>query len=151
MADLAPHVLRESWAGVVTGRPTPRNRAPDPTCRTVALHRTLPDQRLQVFLQAHAVGRLEPRHRRRQIGESKRTLGGESDGIVDDLRTVTPAPPHHRRRLQIPLAVGTQAGARLIQRHFVAQACEHIVDDAARRRRVVHIVGDHGHHAAAIG
>ena len=53
---------------------------------------------------------------------------------------------HLLRRLQVPLGIGLEAEARVVDRAFLADAGEHVLQGAAMRRVIEHgIGGDEGY------
>ena len=81
-----------------------------------------------------------------EIGQPKRTSLGNGERGGEPCLVALPPARHLRRPFEIPLAVGAQARAHVVERRPVPQRHQHVVCEPPRGLGVMHIIGDHPRH-----
>ena len=127
--------------------PLPSSLVPRPQSLPKALH----GQALEVLVFSHARRQGKLRQRRTQLCQTEGASLGDGDGGADALRGMVPAIRHLGCRLEVPLAVGTEARAHLVEGRLVPQCREHVVHPAIPGAGVVHVVRDDPWHAEPRG
>ena len=115
-----------------------------------ALARALLDELREVVVLAHAGGERKARQRRLQVGQPEGAALGHRERRAQPFLASLPAPRHLRRALEVPLAVGAEPRAHLVERRAVLQRAEHVVRDPPRGIGVAHVVRDHPRNAERV-
>ena len=116
----------------------PRGALPSPTFLGAALHQTL-----EVFVLAHALRQREVRQLRLERLEPERAAVGDRERVREPLFPSAPPCRELGVTLEVPLTIGAEARAHLVERRAMAQGGEHVVREATARTGVVHVVGHH--------
>ncbi len=82
-----------------------------------------------------------------EVAELERDAIGEPHGLRDGVGRVAEQACHLRRRLQVPLGIGFQELARLVDRHMLADAGDDVLKLAPRRLVIEHVVDGQQLHA----
>jgi hypothetical protein len=109
------------------------------------------DLRGEIGVGGRAIGDRVDGERRLERAEAELALLGERHGRAEARGIVAPALAHGGGILEVPLAVGAEAGAHLIECLAMPQAGQHIVDHPARGLGVVDIVGHDPGDAGPVG
>ena len=105
------------------------------------------DQPLQVLVLLDTGREGELRQRGLQLLEPEGAPLGDGERGAHALGRMPPAARHLCRRLEVPLAVGAEARAHLVERRLVPQGREHVVHPAILRAGVVHVIRHDPRHA----
>ena len=86
-----------------------------------------------------------------ELIEAEVDAGGEPLGLGDRLRVLAEQPQHFRRRLEVPLGIGLEPPAGRLDAHVLADAGDDVLQHAAPRLVIEHIVAGEHRHAGAMG
>ena len=133
--------------GAVRLFPLPSSLFPISQPLLEALHR----QALEILILSHARWQGKRRQRGAQLPQPEGASLGDGARGAHPVRGMAPAARHLCRRLEVPLAVGTEARAHLVEGGLVPQCREHVVHPAILRAGIVHVIRHDPRHAEPPG
>ena len=113
-----------------------RGTSPPPALLRAILH-----QAREILVLAHPRRQRKAREPRLQCIKAKPTTLGDAHAFGESL--LPPAPPLDELRVpfEIPLTIGSELSAHLVERRTVTERSEHVVAEPPLRESVVHVVG----------
>ena len=100
--------------------------------------RALFNKSREIFVGTHTWWQWKARQGRLYLRQPEGTALGYIERGANAFRCVSPASCNLRRTLEVPLAIGTQARAHLVECALVPERCQHVVHHASREDTAHH-------------